>query len=184
MARLIILDRDGVINFDSPGFIKSPEEWRPIPRALEAIAALKHAGWLVAVCTNQSGIGRGLLSHATLDAIHARMLDRIALLDATLDSLSYCPHLPEEGCRCRKPAPGMLLDTIASLGATPEQTIAIGDSQRDIEAGIAAGCGRCVLVRTGNGAACEAGVRALGVDWVFDDLGSAARAILTDAPTC
>jgi len=184
MARLIILDRDGVINFDSPAFIRSPEEWRPIPRALEAIAALKAAGWQVAVCTNQSGIARGLLSQATLDAIHARMVAKLAELDAALDGLLCCPHHPDEACRCRKPAPGMLLDLMASLGARPAQTIAIGDSLRDIEAGIAAGCGKCMLVRTGNGAANEAAVRALGVDRVFDDLGAAARAILAEEQPC
>jgi D-glycero-D-manno-heptose 1,7-bisphosphate phosphatase len=184
MARLIILDRDGVINFDSPAFIKSPDEWRPIPHALEAIAALKHAGWLVAVCTNQSGVGRGLVSQPMLDAIHTRMLTEIAKLDATLDGLSYCPHLPDEGCRCRKPAPGLLVDTMASLGATPAQTITIGDSLRDIEASIAAGCGRNVLVRTGNGAEAETDARELGVNWVFDDLGSAARAILAEESPC
>jgi D-glycero-D-manno-heptose 1,7-bisphosphate phosphatase len=184
MARLIILDRDGVINFDSPAFIKTPDEWRPIPHALEAIAALKRAGWRVAVCTNQSGVARGLLRQTTLEAIHARMEARLAELDVELDGLSYCPHHPDDACRCRKPAPGMLLDLMANLGATPEQTIAIGDSLRDIEAGIAAQCGRCVLVRTGNGAASEAAARALGVDWVFDDLGAAARAILAEDSPC
>ena len=181
MARLIILDRDGVINFDSPAFIKSPEEWHPIPRALEAIALLKADGWLVAVCSNQSGVGRGLITPDALDGIHEKLRQALSPLGVRLDGLAFCPHRPEDDCRCRKPRPGMLTDMMESLGVGPEQTVVIGDSIRDIQAGQAAGC-RCMLVRTGNGAACEGAVRALGVDAVCDDLWSAAMTLRGSTP--
>jgi len=182
MARLIILDRDGVINLDSPAFIKFPDEWHPIPGALDAIADLKHAGWLVAVCSNQSGVGRGLITRQALDAIHERLYLALSERHATLDGIAFCPHRPEEHCRCRKPEPGMLLDMMARLGARPEETIAIGDSQRDLDAGHAAGC-RCILVRTGNGRTTErSGATVARVD-VFDDLRSAADRLM-DCPSC
>jgi len=176
MARLILLDRDGVINFDSPAFIKSPEEWRPIPGALDAIATLKRAGFSVAVCSNQSGVARGLLSLATLEAIHDRLRDALADRGVELDGIIYCPHHPDEHCRCRKPAPGMLLDMMARLDANPGESVVIGDSLRDIQAGRAAGC-RTILVLTGNGRECVTAARALGVDAVFEDLPEAAEAL-------
>jgi D-glycero-D-manno-heptose 1,7-bisphosphate phosphatase len=179
MARLILLDRDGVINFDSPSYVKSPEEWIPIPGALDAIADLKHAGWRVAVCSNQSGVGRGLFTLDALDAIHAKLASALAERSVRLDALRFCPHLPGAGCRCRKPAPGMLIDAMQALGAAPERTIAIGDSVRDVEAARAAGC-RAILVRTGNGTADESAARRLGVVAVYDDLRAAADALIGD----
>lgn len=173
MPRLILLDRDGVINFDSPSYIRSPAEWRPIPGSLEAIAALTRAGRRVAVCTNQSGIGRGLLSVSCLDAIHALLHDALAALGSRLDQLLYCPHLPEDGCGCRKPAPGMLLECMNAVAAVPEQTCFVGDSLRDLQAARAAGC-KGVLVRTGNGARLEAERQIQGAT-VFDDLAGFAR---------
>jgi D-glycero-D-manno-heptose 1,7-bisphosphate phosphatase len=183
MARLIILDRDGVINFDSPAFIKSAQEWHPIPRALEAIAELKAAGWLVAVCSNQSGVGRGLISPTSLDGIHEKMIAALRQVNVELDGLTFCPHRPEDHCRCRKPLPGMLTDMMKHLGVTAERTVVIGDSLRDIEAGLTAGC-RCVLVRTGNGAGCEDAVRALGVDTVYDDLWTATLVLREESSCC
>jgi D-glycero-D-manno-heptose 1,7-bisphosphate phosphatase len=181
MARLIILDRDGVINVDSPAFIKSPEEWRPLPGALDAIADLKHAGWQVAVCSNQSGVGRGLIAPEKLKAIHACLHQALAARGVHLDGLTFCPHRPDEDCSCRKPLPGMLIDTMTQLDASPANTVVIGDSLRDIQAGLAAGC-RCVLVRTGNGRAAEESVRALGITEVFDDLRAAADKLLGELP--
>lgn len=182
MARLIILDRDGVINLDSPEFIKSPDEWRPIPGALDAIADLKHAGWLVVVCSNQSGVDRGIITPQALDAIHERLYHALAERHASLDGIAVCPHRPEENCHCRKPKPGMLLDMMMRFGAAPEETIAIGDSQRDLDAGQAAGC-RCLLVRTGNGRDTERSGAAMAPEDVFDDLRSAAD-YLMDRPSC
>jgi D-glycero-D-manno-heptose 1,7-bisphosphate phosphatase len=181
MARLIILDRDGVINFDSPAFIKSPEEWHPLPGALDAIADLKHVGWQVAVCSNQSGIGRGLITPEKLEAIHACLRKALAERGVCLDGIAFCPHRPDEDCSCRKPLPGMLIDTMSQFDANPANTVVIGDSLRDIEAGLAAGC-RCILVRTGNGRAAEASVRALGITEVFDDLRAAADKLLGELP--
>src|SRR6187399_3074208 len=107
-VKLIVLDRDGVINHDSPNFIKSPDEWRPIPGSLEAIARLNHAGFRVVVATNQSGVGRGLLDIATLNAIHEKLHRALAQVGGRLDAIFYCPHTGDSHCECRKPRPGML----------------------------------------------------------------------------
>lgn len=183
MARLILLDRDGVINLDSPAFIKTPEEWHPIAGALPAIASLKNLGWLVAVCSNQSGVGRGLITPDALDAIHEKLRQALARLGISLDGLAFCPHHPDAHCPCRKPAPAMLLDMMNRLGVSAAETIVVGDSLRDIEAGKAAGC-RTALVRTGNGSRSEAAARALGVDAVFDDLADFASALGAPDPCC
>lgn len=169
MARLILLDRDGVLNVDSPHFVRSADEWVPIPGALAAVAALKQAGYLVGVCTNQSGVGRGLFSEETLGKIHGKLHEALRSMDAGLDDLRYCPHAPDAGCNCRKPAPGMLLEAMAALGVEPEDTIFVGDAIRDVEAAHAAGCA-AALVRTGKGAQVEPLARGMGVSWVGDDL--------------
>jgi D-glycero-D-manno-heptose 1,7-bisphosphate phosphatase len=177
MTRLILLDRDGVINLDSPRYIKDVEEWLPIPGALDAIARLKAAGYLVAVCTNQAGVGRGILSTDALTRIHARLRQELAGRGAVLDDLRYCPHPPDAGCECRKPRPGMLIGAMETLGATPDETVFVGDSIRDVEAAQAAGC-RVALVRTGGGADAEEQARSMGVDWVEDDLAAVARTLI------
>ncbi len=120
MTRLILLDRDGVINYDSPDFIKDVHEWEPIPGALDAIAALKASGYLVAVCTNQSGVGRGLLSEAALGRIHQCLAQALAARGAALDGLYHCPHVPADGCACRKPRPGMLTAAMKDLGVAAD----------------------------------------------------------------
>ena len=107
-AKLIVLDRDGVINHDSDQFIKSPDEWRPIPGSLEAVARLNHAGFRVVVATNQSGVGRGLLDISTLLAIHERMHKALAQVGGRIDAIFFCPHTADSQCDCRKPKPGML----------------------------------------------------------------------------
>ncbi|MCB1684275.1 MAG: D-glycero-beta-D-manno-heptose 1,7-bisphosphate 7-phosphatase [Pseudomonadales bacterium] len=173
--RLILLDRDGVINFDSPAFIRSVSDWRPIPGALEAIARLHHRGFQIGVCTNQSGIGRGLLTEATLLEIHARIDRELAAMGAGIHAWRYCPHLPEAGCSCRKPRPGMLLDLIATFAANAADTCFVGDSLRDLQSAQAAGC-EPVLVRTGHGQAAEAEARSSGVTRIYDDLQAFATA--------
>ena len=130
-ARLIILDRDGVINHDSDLFIKTPDEWRPIPGSLEAIARLHHAGYRVAVCTNQSGIGRGLFDMATLNAIHNRMHRALALAGGRIDAVFFCPHTADARCECRKPLPAMLIEAGHRFGADLATLPCIGDSLRD-----------------------------------------------------
>ncbi|NBC23366.1 MAG: D-glycero-beta-D-manno-heptose 1,7-bisphosphate 7-phosphatase [Gammaproteobacteria bacterium] len=174
MARLILLDRDGVINVDSPDSIREPSQWEPLPGSLEAIAALKAAGYVVGVCTNQQGVGLGTISPAALEQIHSKLRRALAAADTALDDLRFCPHRADQGCGCRKPAPGMLLEAMAALGASPDETIFVGDSIRDVEAAHAAGC-HAALVRTGNGAQIEPLARGMGVSWVGDDLAAFAE---------
>ena len=177
MPRLILLDRDGVINFDSPDYIKSPEEWRAIPGSVEAIASLRASGQIVAVCTNQHGIARGKLTLADLEAIHAKMSDALAAAGTRLDALTFCPHAADAGCPCRKPRPGMLLSMMDRFGASPKETVFVGDTIRDLEAAAAAGC-TAVLVRSGKGPEEEAeAVRRGLVFTAFDDLAEFARAM-------
>lgn len=152
MIKLIILDRDGVINFDSPDFIKSPEEWRPIPGSLEAIAKFNQAGYKVVVTTNQSGLGRGLYDENTLVSIHEKMLKAIQQAGGHIDHIFVCPHLPDANCDCRKPKPGLLYQVAKYFNVNLQDLNipAIGDSLRDLEAAKAANC-RPILVHTGNG---------------------------------
>ena len=159
--KLIILDRDGTINEDRDDFVKSPDEWVPIPGSLEAIARLNHAGWHTVVATNQSGLARGLFDMATLNAIHAKMHRALAELGGRIDAVFFCPHGPDDGCSCRKPLPGMLKTIGERYGVPLRETYAIGDSLRDLQAGVAAGCAPH-LVRTGKGALLDdAALRAL-----------------------
>ena len=148
--KLIILDRDGVINQDSDQFIKSAEEWKPIAGSLDAIARLNQAGYRVVVATNQSGIGRGLFEMATLNAIHDKMHRALAAIGGRIDAVFYCPHTAEMTCACRKPKPGMLLDIGQRFNVPLAGVPAVGDSPRDLAAAAAAGASP-VLVRTGKG---------------------------------
>jgi D-glycero-D-manno-heptose 1,7-bisphosphate phosphatase len=150
LAPLIILDRDGVINFDSDQYIKSPDEWRPIPGSLEAIARLSHLGWHIAVATNQSGVERGLFDINTLHSIHNKMVHEIADKGGRIDAVFFCPQAPGSGCDCRKPAPGLLRDIAARYGRSLEGVPAVGDSFRDLQAAAAMSC-LPWLVLTGKG---------------------------------
>lgn len=176
--RLVIVDRDGVINEDSPEYIKSVAEWRPIRGSLEAIALLSKAGWRVAVVTNQSGVARGLFDEATLTAIHRHMNERVRAAGGVLAGVYYCPHLPDAGCECRKPRPGMLRALERELRVSVRGAPFVGDRMSDIEAAEAVGA-RPVLVRTGTGAATEALLG--GRVPVFDDLAAAARGLLAES---
>jgi D-glycero-D-manno-heptose 1,7-bisphosphate phosphatase len=147
---LIILDRDGVINFDSPQHIKSADEWKPIPGSLEAIARLTQSGYRIVIATNQSGIGRGLFDMDDLNAIHEKMLKAISALGGHIDAIFYCPHPADSDCRCRKPKPGMFHDISARFNADLTDVPAVGDSMRDLEAAKAVGC-QPILVLTGKG---------------------------------
>jgi D-glycero-D-manno-heptose 1,7-bisphosphate phosphatase len=139
--KLVILDRDGTINRASEEFVKSPEEWHPLPGALEAISRLNHAGFHVVLATNQSGLGRGLLDMGALNAVHAHMLKSLAALGGRIDAIFYCPHAAEEVCNCRKPAPGLLLQIAERYGLSLSGVPYVGDSLRDMLAADAAGCG-------------------------------------------
>lgn len=148
--KLIILDRDGVINYDSDAFIKSPDEWIPIPGSLEAIARLNQAGYRVVVATNQSGIARGLLDILTLNAIHQKMHKTAQQVGAHIDAVFFCPHAADDNCDCRKPKPGMLQQIGKRFNLSLKGVPAIGDSLRDLQAGFVLGCVP-YLVLTGKG---------------------------------
>lgn len=149
-AKLIVLDRDGVINHDSDQFIKSPDEWRPIPGSLEAIARLNHAGYRVVVATNQSGIGRGLFDMGMLNTIHEKMYKALAQAGGRLDAVFFCPHTADSKCECRKPKPGMLVEIGKRFNAELTGVPCIGDSLRDLAAADAVGA-QPMLVLTGKG---------------------------------
>jgi D-glycero-D-manno-heptose 1,7-bisphosphate phosphatase len=138
--KLVILDRDGTINQDSDDYIKSPEEWIPLPGALEAIARLNHAGWQVVVASNQSGLGRGLFDMATLNAMHTKMNKLLTAVGGRIDAVFFCPHGPEEQCQCRKPLPGLFEQIGERFAVQLEQVHAVGDSLRDAQAAAAVGC--------------------------------------------
>lgn len=175
--QLIILDRDGVINEDSDDYIKSPEEWQPIPGSLEAIARLHRAGWHVVVTTNQSGIARGLFDLDTLMRIHKKMHRAVRDTGGQIDAVFFCPHGPDDDCACRKPKPGLYHDIARRLRIDLKGVPAIGDSLRDLQAARAAGA-RPLLVRTGKGPQTLVHPE-LDVDVpVFNDLASAADAVL------
>jgi D-glycero-D-manno-heptose 1,7-bisphosphate phosphatase len=176
--RLVVVDRDGVINEDSDDFIKSVAEWRPIAGSLEALAALHEAGWRVAVVTNQSGIGRGLYDESTLAAIHDHMRARVRAAGGELAGVYYCPHLPDDGCDCRKPRPGLFRALERELGVSVVGAPYIGDRLSDVDAAEGVGA-RPMLVRTGTGAATEAVLGGRRVP-VFDDLADAARSLLSE----
>jgi D-glycero-D-manno-heptose 1,7-bisphosphate phosphatase len=146
----IILDRDGVINYDSEVYIKSPDEWLPIPRSLEAIAALNRAGYHVLIATNQSGVARGFYDLETLDLIHEKMVRELAAVGGYVEEIYFCPHHPEELCKCRKPQPGMLIAMQEKYQFKLEDTFFIGDSVSDLAVAEATGC-KPLLVMTGNG---------------------------------
>ncbi|MCH8959033.1 MAG: D-glycero-beta-D-manno-heptose 1,7-bisphosphate 7-phosphatase [Proteobacteria bacterium] len=174
---LVILDRDGVINFDSDAFIKSPDEWLPIPGSLEAIARLYQAGWRVVVASNQSGVGRGLMDEDALEAIHRRMEQAVTAAGGHFDGIYYCPHHPDEGCKCRKPLPGLLNAIASHFDISLEHVPVIGDSARDLEAADAAGA-EPVLVLTGNGEKTRAGLPDDSVVPVYADLSAAVDGLL------
>tara|TARA_R110000787_G_scaffold20281_8_gene60353 strand:- start:328 stop:873 length:546 start_codon:yes stop_codon:yes gene_type:complete len=166
--KLIILDRDGVINEDSDDYIKSPAEWHPIPGSLEAIAQLSRTGWRVFVASNQSGIGRGLFTYQDLFDIHALMNQRIAELGGRLEGISFAPEHPDQASEMRKPRPGMLLDIARRAKLSLEGVPFVGDSLSDIQAAQAAGA-RPILVRSGKGRRTESGPGLEGVP-IYDDL--------------
>jgi len=148
--KLVILDRDGVINYDSEHYIKSPAEWKPLPGSLEAIAKLTQAGYRVVVATNQSGIGRGLFDMDTLNAIHNKMHQAVQNLGGRIDAVFYCPHPADSSCDCRKPRPGMFIRIGACFNTDLIGVPAIGDSLRDLQAAAAVGA-KPILVLTGKG---------------------------------
>lgn len=185
MNKLIVLDRDGVINEDSDAYVKSVDEWLPIPGSIEAIARLSQAGYTIVVATNQSGIGRGLFDLDDLEAMHAKLSDLVLDAGGELAGIFYCPHKPEDNCNCRKPASG-LFDAIAKefnlelLTGCPM----VGDSLRDLQAGLSHHC-TPILVRTGKGKKTESLLteqedQTLKNTLIFDDLSLAVDYLLAN----
>ena len=177
--KVIVLDRDGVINHDSDDYIKSAEEWQPLDGSLDAIARLKHSGYTVVVASNQSGLARGYFDIEALSAMHAKMDQMLAEIGARVDAVFYCPHSPDDNCDCRKPKPGMLLEIGQRFNVSLEDVIFIGDSISDIKAANSAHA-KAMLVRTGKGAKAEKILvsECKGSVPVYDDLASAVTAIL------
>jgi D-glycero-D-manno-heptose 1,7-bisphosphate phosphatase len=139
-VKLMILGRDGILNEYRDDHVKSPDEWVPIPGALEAVARLNHAGWHAVVATNQSGIGRGMIDMATVNAVHASMNRRLMEQGGRIDAVFFCPHTPEDRCDCRKPLPGMMRDIGTRYGADLSHVPMVCDTLRDLQAAQAAGC--------------------------------------------
>ncbi len=177
--KLVILVREGVLNRTVEGYVLAPEQWEPLPGSLEAIAALNHGGFRVAVATNQAPVSRGLLDMATLNAIHQRMSRMVEAVGGRIDAIAVCPHSPEQACECRKPRPGMLLELMERFGALPPDTVMVGDTAADIEAGLAAGC-RTWLVLSGHGRETRDAGRSPASVEVADDLAAVARALLAE----
>ena len=176
---LIILDRDGVINQDSDNFIRSVEEFIPLPGSLEAIARLNQAGYLVTVATNQSGIGRGLFDLNTLNAMHDKLRKLLAAIGAQVEMIAFCPHSPDAGCDCRKPKPGMYQEIARRVGVSLNDVPVIGDSLRDLQAAHAVAA-RPILVRSGKGERTLSKGDGLEGIAVYTDLADAVDALLSE----
>ena len=178
MNKLVILDRDGVINEDSDDYIKSVDEWKPIPGSAEAIARLSRAGYLVAVATNQSGIARNYFSLDTLTAMHDKMESLVKAAGGRIDGIFFCPHGPDDRCQCRKPSPGLIIQIEQHFSQSAAGAFIVGDSKRDLEAGLAKNC-TPILVRTGKGQRTLDKGLDIGNLVVVDDLQAAVTYILT-----
>lgn len=175
--KLVILDRDGVINHDSDSFIKTPDEWRPIAGSLEAIARLNHAGYHVILATNQSGVGRGLFEVSTLNAIHDKMHRALAQIGGRIDAIFFCPHAQDANCECRKPRSGLLQEIAKRFNVDLKNIPNIGDSLRDLQAAAAVGA-LPILVRTGKGAKTEHEGNLPPGTQIYADLADAVRSIV------
>lgn len=187
MTKLIILDRDGVINKDSDSYVKSVDEWVPLPGSIDAMARLYEAGYSIVVATNQSGIGRGLFDLDDLEAMHAKLTDLLLGQGAELEGIFYCPHTPEDHCDCRKPKSGLLDAIAAETGQQLSGVPIVGDSLRDLQAGLSHQC-TPILVRTGKGKKTEALLSeqpegALQQTPVFDDLSQVVDFLLNSSDT-
>lgn len=177
-VRLVILDRDGVINRDSKAFVKNVDEWIPLPGSIEAIARLSSAGFTVAVASNQSGLARGLLDRRDLKAMHAKLRRLVARNGGAVDRIVVCPHGPDDGCSCRKPKPGLLERLGRRYGVNLAGVPVIGDSLRDLQAAAAVGA-RPVLVLTGNGRRTRDDLPAALADVeIYNDLAAAAGVLV------
>lgn len=177
--KLVILDRDGVINQDSNQFIKNPDEWIPIAGSLEAIALLNQHGFHVAIATNQSGVSRGLFDMGTLNAIHNKMHRELAALGGRIDAVFFCPHAADDHCHCRKPDIGMIEEIGKRFSVDLKDVPAVGDALRDLQAFADAGC-QPILVKTGKGEETLASGKTPPNTWVCADLAEAVQKIIAE----
>ena len=179
-TKLVILDRDGVINQDSSDFVKSADEWIPLDGSILAIAALSKAGFTVAIASNQSGLARGLFGQAALDTMHEKLHGLVSAAGGRVDRIVVCPHGPGDGCDCRKPKAGMLYEIARHYAVSLHGVPIIGDSLRDLQAAVAARA-RPILVRTGNGQQTAEKLPAeLAEIDVYENLAAAATALLAE----
>jgi D-glycero-D-manno-heptose 1,7-bisphosphate phosphatase len=176
--RHVIADRDGVLNeeLENGGYLRSAHQFRWLPGTLHALADLHALRVRVSVATNQSGIGRGVISESELDSVHRKMSADTKTAGGSIDAIFYCPHAPDAQCSCRKPHPGMLITAIAQSGIPADHTLVVGDAAVDLDAARSAGA-RAVLVRTGKGRTHESYATTLGID-VYDDLEALVAAIV------
>ena len=185
--KTIFLDRDGVINRDSPDYIKSWDEFHFLPGSVEAITRLSQSGRRVILITNQSVIHRKMVLPETLDQMHANLKAAVREAGGCITDIFFCPHTPDEGCACRKPRPGLILAACRAHGLDPAECVMVGDSAKDIRCAHRAGCARALLVRTGNGLKAAEDLKqtleppdavvddlAAAVDWIFNNDGAAA----------
>ena len=180
IRKVVFLDRDGTINRDSPAYIKSREEFEFLPASLEAIRNLTLNGFVSIVITNQSAVPRNLISSGELDRVHNLMTRTVAENGGEIKDVFYCPHMPSDGCDCRKPEPGLIYQAREKYGIDLSESVMVGDSAKDIECAHRAGCGRVVLVKSGlhNGVEDELKTRRIRVDYVAKDLHEAAGWII------
>ncbi|HTX24180.1 MAG TPA: D-glycero-beta-D-manno-heptose 1,7-bisphosphate 7-phosphatase [Steroidobacteraceae bacterium] len=176
----VILDRDGVLNREAPGagYVRRPEDFHWLPGALEGLAALHRAGVRISVATNQSGVGRGLMSLEDLQQVHARMLAEASAGGGSLDAVFFCPHAPEARCACRKPEAGLIRAAIERSGIAPSESLVVGDDERDLQAAARAGVA-AALVRTGKGRETAKHMSDRTIP-VFDDLAALAHALVAE----
>ncbi|MCW8887194.1 MAG: D-glycero-beta-D-manno-heptose 1,7-bisphosphate 7-phosphatase [Motiliproteus sp.] len=177
MNKLVILDRDGVINEDSDNYIKSVAEWHPIPGSIEAIGRLSKAGFTIAIATNQSGLARGYFSLETLEAMHQKMISLVEKQGGSISTIAFCPHHPDDNCDCRKPLPGLVDQIEQILNVSAEGAIFVGDTKKDMQVAISKNC-TPILVKTGKGQ--RTLDKGLGLEnvTIFDDLSTAVDSIL------
>jgi D-glycero-D-manno-heptose 1,7-bisphosphate phosphatase len=181
LGKVIFLDRDGVINQDSPDYIKGWSEFDFISGSVDAVRDLTRGGFTIIIITNQSAVARKLISPQELEQVHSKMKDVIESQGGKIDDIFICPHLPSDGCACRKPLPGLIYQAQSKYEIDLAASVMIGDSLRDIQCALNAGCGQSILVRTGNGKDAEHNLTAAGLstDYVAKDLYAAAQWLLS-----
>lgn len=182
LRKVVFLDRDGTINYDSPDYIKNRFEFEFIPGSIEAIRELTISGFSSIVITNQSALARKLISYAELNYMHGMMKDTVASGGGKITDIFFCPHMPNEGCDCRKPEPGLIIRAQRRYNIDLAMTIMVGDRAKDIECARNAGCGKAILVKTGKDHEVDKILKTKRIvpDHIAENLYDAARWIIAD----